>query len=135
MAIASLALHKEYFTRKIGRIAAFVLSALYVIYILGVHPGFNIFSIIFEDYSYIVSVITQLILTSIFLLNTKIWMPARILGCISCIPGVFEGLFWTLFIKDYDDIFITLMDTSNYLFWLLSAITAIISFMGIKKVK
>lgn len=131
------AINKDFFTSIIGRIAAFVISALYITYILNwLTKGFDIFSFC-DSYSYLVNEITQLLIISIFLFGTKLWLPSKIFGCITYIPPIFSAIFWTLYIMDSDINYhlMNLMNISNTLFTILTVITAIITFIGIKKVK
>ncbi len=131
------AMNKDFFTSIIGRIAAFVLSALYLTYIFNwLTKGFDIFSFC-DSYSYLVNEITQLLVISIFLISTKLWLPSKIFACITYIPPIFSAIFWTQYIIDSDINYhlMNLMGISDTIFTVFTVITAIITFIGINKVK
>lgn len=134
------AMNKDFFTSIIGRIAAFVLSALYVTYILDwLTKGFDIFSFC-DTYSYLVHEITQLLVISIFLIGSKLWLPSKIFGCITYIPPIFSAIFWLQYDMEIMNGYINyhlwnLMGITGTIFTVLTVITAIITFIGVKKVK
>lgn len=85
-------LKKDICSSLTGKVGAFGLSGLYSILVLNQlvsflnHTGFLHFGIVS-----LMSAVLIAVFMGLFLFNLKTWLPIKITGLISCIPGVISG--------------------------------------------